>query len=530
MRPSLALPGSPTLAGAAILVSVVALLLIACTSDDPSSPGNVAPAGQSQPETDPDGDTEPDSDSDEAPDPGPDEAGDADEAPTTDDAEPPLPDDPLPEDGDPDRVDSKDPELDDAPEPPGDEPDEPESDPWETRRRDLLIELTDDVDIELLREFGQIVGERRGLPLLQEVPAFLIRRDDVDEYFAALYSDEDLQEAEFTEATYRLLRIIGDDVNFVDLSQDLFVGLVLGFYDEDVNSFIIISNDDHITRRDLDTISHEFVHALQDQHFRLDTLFDTTQDKTDADLALRFVLEGDARLSQSLFLDLLTRFGSELSETSDRLPGASSVPPLLRLIFNAPYLDGLNAVSQIVLNNGPNAIDIHLANPPASTEQLLHLDKLAAAERPIEVPDPDVAEALGSDWVLQGTDTIGEFVIRGILAETIGAGDGIRAAAGWGGDRLAIYHTEDAREVLVWEVAWDDFNETVEFARGIEEWLHAKVGGAAQWGADTSYSLNGGDGAAWAITAATRNGIWLGDTVGSYAVDGPVGATPLLLP
>jgi hypothetical protein len=516
MQFSLALSLPRALPWVAFVAVIAVVLLAACTSDAPSTADGGTEPSQGTDGPDPGNDgtpesapEEPDPDTTESPETPPaDEPGD--EPPPSDDPATDV-DDPTIEPGDPDG------NVDPAPE----EPDEPEVDPWESRRRDLLIELTDDVDVDLLREFGQIVGERRGLPLLQDVPAFLIRRDDVDDYFTALYSEEDLLDAEFTEATYRLLRIIGDDVNYSDLLQDLFVGLVLGFYDEDVASFIIVSDDDHITRRDLDTISHEFVHALQDQHFGLNAAFEATLDETDAEIALRFILEGDARLSEALFSDVVAQFAVNLGGTSDRLPGAGGVPPLLRLIFNAPYLDGLNAVTQIVLNNGPNAVDLHIATPPASTEQVLHPEKLATGELPIAVPDPDIADALGGDWALQGTDTLGEYVIRSLLAATIGAGNGIRAAAGWGGDRLTVYNAEDAREVLVWEVAWDDFNEALEFAGAIEEWANAQLGGRARRNEDTSYSLNGGDGAAWTITVDTSVWVVIGtdDAVVETAAD-----------
>ncbi|MCZ6546046.1 MAG: hypothetical protein O6913_10125, partial [Chloroflexi bacterium] len=224
-----------------------------------------------------------------------------------------------------------------------DPPEEPLEDPWASRRRDLLIQLTDPADIELLAEFGATVGERRGLELLREVPVYLLRRSDLVTYFDALFDESDIEEAEFEEATYRLLGIIGPDLDYLTLLEELYVGLVLGFYDEDVDSFILVSDNDRISRRDLDTIAHEYIHALQDQHFDLGATFDSIE-TTDAATAFRFVVEGDARLSERLVSDLVASYGPQLESSVDRLPGASSVPFLLRQIFNAPYILGLNAV------------------------------------------------------------------------------------------------------------------------------------------------------------------------------------------
>ena len=330
------------------------------------------------------------------------------QSPATDDpapattAEPSTgPDTPTPTDGTAtDEPPADDPPAQDAADPTEPQPDEPEPepDPWASRRSDLLIELTDPVDVDLRREFGGTVGERRGLELLEEVPVYLIRRADLGTYFDSLYDEDDIEEAEFAEAIYRILRIIDPQLDYHTLLQSLYTGLVLGLYDDDIGAFIIVSDNDHISRRDLDTIAHEFVHALQDQHFDLGASFDSNGGNTDAASAYRFVLEGDARLSENLFKDLIRQFAGDLDATLDRLPGAGGVSPILRRIFDAPYIDGVSAVTSIIAEGGPNAVDPYLLDPPASTEQLLHPDKLAAREPPIEVDAPDLEMALGAGW------------------------------------------------------------------------------------------------------------------------------------
>ena len=100
------------------------------------------------------------------------------------------------------------------------------------------------------------------------------------------------EETHFDERLFRLLGIIGRDVSLNDLSRDLFVGLVLGFYHFELQGFVIISANDHIAGGDVSTITHEFVHVLQDQHFAISDYFDEHDDNTDAILAARFVAEG----------------------------------------------------------------------------------------------------------------------------------------------------------------------------------------------------------------------------------------------
>ena len=478
--------------------TIAALLIAACTDDSPTplAPPTVTDSAPTEPsQADP---SPADAAETETPDAPPDEAIAAIDE--TDQA----PNDAPPTDTTPDEPPPAQPPAEDAT---LDPPDEPTEDPWASRRRDLLIELTDPADVALLAEFGATVGERRGLELLNEVPVYLLRRSDLVTYFNALFDESDIKEAEFEEATYRLLGIIEPDLDYLTLLEDLYVGLVLGFYDEDVDSFILVSDNDRISRRDLDTIAHEYIHALQDQHFDLGATFDSI-DTTDAATAFRFVVEGDARLSERLFSDLVASYGAQLESSIDRLPGASSVPFLLRQIFNAPYILGLTAVARIVDAEGPNAVDVWLAHPPRSTEQLLHPER--ANEPPIIVSDPSLLDLLGPEWSLLGADTIGEFVIRTLLAPGVGGFQAGNAAEGWGGDRLVVYQDDQGAELLAWNIHWDDTIEAAEFDSAALAWLRGAYGGAQAGSLEGSTRFSGGGGEAWLFTIDDQTWLLMG--------------------
>ena len=345
-------------------------------------------------------------------------------------------------------------------------------------RTDLLAPIEAAGDTALLRTIGVTVAERRGLPLLRDVPAFLINRDDLPVFFRSFYDDEELADAAFVEAVLRLLGVIRDETGYVPLLQELFVGLVLGFYDFDLQAFVIISSNDGIARRDIATIVHEYVHALQDQHFDLGGAFEATNSNSDAALALRFVVEGDARFAEGLFGDLIAEAAGSLPDARDRLPGLRQpVPTALQEIFNAPYQDGLAAVTRVQSVDGLRGIDALLRNPPPSTEQLLHPDKLASGEPPLSVPDPDLDAALGPAWNIDGADTLGEFFLRVLLREEIGVTEAARAAAGWGGDRLSLYRTAQGDLLLGWRLQWDDSGEGAEFIDLYADWLERRSEG-----------------------------------------------------
>ena len=360
----------------------------------------------------------------------------------------------------------------------------PDPDP----RLAILIELTDPADVEVIDLIGATVAERRGLALLDEVPVYLLRRADIPAYLEAdeaVTAHEDAFDAgtddDVDQRIFALLGLIGDDVSLDDLFEDFFIGLGLGFYDFDLQGFVIISANDHVAGGDVSTITHEFVHVLQDQHFAISDYFEAHRDNQDRILAARFVVEGDAVNAEHLFRDLERDLASRLEPRRDRAPGLSaSVPPLLEAIFTAPYITGARVIARVLEVEGLAGVDALLTEFPPSTEQLLHPDKLAAGEPPLAVDDPDVSGVLGPAWEPVGSDTLGEFVLRTLLGPATGTDLATRAAAGWGGDRLTAYRGPADMSLLVWELRWDTAADAKEMMAGLRRWLPDRTGAPVQ--------------------------------------------------
>jgi hypothetical protein len=124
------------------------------------------------------------------------------------------------------------------------------------------------------------------------------------------------------------------------------------------------------------------------------------------------------------------------------------------------------------------AVDALYSKPPASTEQVLHADKLAAGEAPIAVTFPkDLATRLGGGWKVDMEDTLGEFQLGVWLksAGKVAQADALAAAQGWGGDRVALV-TNGGRAGVVIDTRWDSPAEATEFAAAAQATLD-KLGG-----------------------------------------------------
>ena len=150
------------------------------------------------------------------------------------------------------------------------------------------------------------------------------------------------------------------------------------------------------------------------------------------------------------------------------------MPPVLRESLFFPYTAGLNFTQGLYTAGGWGAIDAAFADPPASTEQILHPEKYAAEEEAVQVELPeDLAGKIGAGWSTALEDTLGEFQLKIWLGETakaasVGATD---AAAGWGGDRVAVLNGPNDAWVIALLTDWDTNADATEFATAATEAL-----------------------------------------------------------
>ena len=138
-----------------------------------------------------------------------------------------------------------------------------------------------------------------------------------------------------------------------------------------------------------------------------------------------------------------------------------------------PYNEGLTWALALAGGDPSNpdftAIDAAYAEPPASTEQIVDLEKWERASRRASVEVPDLATALGAGWEEVDDTPIGQASI-GIMLEYLGVSpaEARDAAEGWGGDRAVIVTGPDDGFAVAWRLAWDSAADATAFAEAYQ--------------------------------------------------------------
>ncbi|MDQ2964296.1 MAG: hypothetical protein M3R57_00375, partial [Chloroflexota bacterium] len=292
---------------------------------------------------------------------------------------------------------------------------------------------------------AQVIAIRGLQPKREVVPHVL---DDAQLKARIQKSFNEDNPPELIAANERLLKAMGmfsEDASLEDLYLGMLGSQVLGLYSPKDHELYVVARSGNIGVSERVTFSHEFTHALQDQHFDLQGFELSAIGEGDRSLGRLSLIEGDATLLMTLWLQQHLTPAEKVEFVRQSLdPAALAVlekmPPILRDSLSFPYDAGFRFVIDLYGVGGWKAVDEAFARPPASTEQVMHPEKYTANEAPVVVDIPDdLATRMGAGWKVGLEDTLGEFQLgvwlRGALNRVAPANE---AAAGWGGDRVVL--------------------------------------------------------------------------------------------
>jgi hypothetical protein len=313
-------------------------------------------------------------------------------------------------------------------------------------------------------ELQDEVARVGGVPFRAPVPLGYMTAAEFVVYLKGVL-DEEYPPAK-ARADERLLiafDLLPPDTDLRQLRTKLLEQNVAGFYDDRPGRkrLYSVSGQQRLTPSNQLVLSHELRHALQDQYADIHAALPANLgDFDDRRFALLSLLEGDATLVMQRFLQSkvpgLETGGDSLGALASTLPVMGDVPPVLRDQLLLPYVTGHDFVLALFQRGGWEGVRKAWAQPPVSTEQVLHPEKYVSGEapRPVPVAAPPAGGTLLTDGVL------GEVLVNTLI------GDVPAAAAGWGGDRYQVWDVS-GRTLLSWRSVWDTAADRREFTEAL---------------------------------------------------------------
>lgn len=323
-----------------------------------------------------------------------------------------------------------------------------------------------------LQAIAREVARIRGLTLDQPIRLSYLTREQLRaRLLSKLDKDYPASKAAADQRVLEAFGLIPQGTDLRKLYVDLYTEQIAGFYDPESKQMYVISQGKELNALEELTYAHEVTHALQDQHYGLQTMIKRAEKTNDeAELALQSLYEGDASLLQRDYLvsqpDLISKIAQVMQQNPPDTSKLENAPAIIQQTLLFPYQEGTTFVTTLRQDGGWQQVDAVYKYPPDSTEQILHPDKYVNRDEPTTVTLPPLAPALGADWKRVDQNQLGEFQTR-ILLEAGGSTAAATAAAqGWDGDSFALW-ASGSREVLVWQTVWDSSQDTSEFVAAL---------------------------------------------------------------
>lgn len=300
--------------------------------------------------------------------------------------------------------------------------------------RDPLLALADEITTRMTQV--------RQLPLRQALRSGTLSRDEILARLRARVAEEYRGDELVREGLLqRSLGLWNDPRDYVETSFALLEEQVAGFYDPTSKQLFVASWLEPLAQGP--TLAHEITHALQDQHFGIERFTAHVRGSGDRQLSAMAVVEGDATLSMIAFgagrRGLVARARTLNATIGSGVGGErlERAPLVLRETLMFPYREGLRLCTDAYESGGWEAVNALLRTPPASTEQVLHADKLATREAPERVTIT-LPPSLSSTHEIAYFETFGELGVQLWLRTWLDAQVANDASAGWGGDSAVL--------------------------------------------------------------------------------------------
>ncbi len=390
---------------------------------------------------------------------------------------------------------------------------------------------------EVLKETSEI----RELPILRPVKSGAQSRTEIERMLIKNLNEQtSAAEMHATEVAFRKFGLAPSEFQYRPFIIKLLTEQVAGYYDPKGREFHLADWLELEGQKPV--MAHELTHALQDQHFNLRRFENWPHGDSDAELAVHALIEGDATLAMTLYMaknPLVALAFSRSLTTGVATEQFNRAPRAMRESLIFPYMQGMEWATQVYRRGGWTMVSNAFSRLPLSSEQILHPEKYFDYERPVKIALPDVTNLLNANnlavsrqqsavssqqtpgtagaspasvrgrssrrgsttrrklptahrplptpaWHRIDSDINGEWTYYLILDQFLNAPvESKRAAAGWAGDRYALYEGPEGQVFLAQVAAWDTENDAREFFDAYVKRTELRYPGAKQLDSST---------------------------------------------
>lgn len=332
-------------------------------------------------------------------------------------------------------------------------------------------------DVQVLRKLKAKNQVTVGIKDTQELNSFL------GKMFKEEYTDNDIRIDYLTLLHFGLIK---KETNLKKTFLDLYSEQIAGFYDNNSKELYVIDNPKISEIESQIVISHELIHALQDQYFNLTDLISGDKNKNqDSTLAKMSLVEGEAMLGSVEYMTKsLTGNGMESLKALSGLfknPVSGSLtddvlkqtPGFLVEQMMFPYTSGMKFASSLKEYYGWEDFYKVYNSPPVSTEQIIHPEKYIAGEKPVQIKiDENILK--DKNYKFLKKDTFGEFFLYNYFLEYLDENESEKASYGWGGDNSLLFADKNNNSIIVYKSVWDTNLDAREFFNSYKKSLNVR--------------------------------------------------------
>lgn len=345
----------------------------------------------------------------------------------------------------------------------------------------------------VLENYMKRITEIRGLNFNENVPMGTMTKEKLRDYMEEELENNYPKGLENSERTMRAFGLMPKGVDLENSLIKLQTQGAAGFYDPEVDKFYVIGEKSILDTQGAGSIIiHELTHALQDQHFDLESLPSKKTNDDDFSMAVNGLIEGDATnvmveyaiekygVGEKEYIDT---FITQMRKSFESYHEEENIPLILAKSWAFQYIEGFSFVREISDGNWQN-VNESFEKLPLSTEQILHPQKyLGSEDLPMDLVLPSLDRFLGDEWRRLDNSNVGEYQI-GVLFEKFfpsseSESSNLKARNGWDGDSYYTYYNrEDEELALVWLTTWDTEKDAEEFEERYTKLLTKKYNSA----------------------------------------------------